>query len=117
MGLEKGAKTGRDKPRQTKTGHGKARFLWIVEAKLGLEKGAKTGPDRPRQAKTGQDRREERGEKREERGERKEKETEGTFCGERGEGFASLLGGYLPGALDPWFRHALLHLVATFWPP
>ena len=30
-----------------------------------------------------------------------EKETERTFCAERGEGFASLLGGYLPRARDP----------------
>ena len=57
----------------------------------------------------------ERGERREERGERREKEREGCFSARGGgEGFAGLLGGYLPGASDPWCRRGSLALFATF---
>ena len=91
---------------------------------MGLEKGAKTGRDRPRQAKTGQDRtreergerREERRERREERGERREKESDRRFCAEGGEGFASLLGGYLPRAWGRGGPDGLGLLIATFLP-
>ena len=70
MGLEKGAKKGRDRPRQ-----------------------AKTGQDRTRQERG--ERREVRRERREERRERREeRERDVSVILKRGEGFARLLRGY-----------------------
>ena len=61
----------------------------------------------------GRENREERRERREERRERKRRR--GVFA-RGGEGFASLLGGYLPWTPDPLRTEGLEILIAIFWP-
>ena len=89
-------------------------FWWIFGRKLGRKiepRQDKTGQDRARQDKTRQDK--DKDKTRQDFG----RERDGAdFLRRGGVGFASLLGGYLPGGLDPGVLEGLGFRIATFWP-